>query len=150
MTWVDLSSAFGFGTKLTSAQMQNLRDNVVSAVQSLAYLADGAEHADSSVGWTTVLLFPFVCPERNTDVHLYAAIKAQGGGGTTRVRIMINSVASASYGEGTDSGNYVNKDCGTLDISGLTPLTMYDGEIQMINLSGSGDGYVKGIVLTID
>lgn len=31
MAWVDLSSAFGFGTVLTSAQMQNLRDNISAA-----------------------------------------------------------------------------------------------------------------------
>jgi hypothetical protein len=30
MTWTDLSGAFGYGTKLTSAQMQNLRDNVTA------------------------------------------------------------------------------------------------------------------------
>jgi len=30
MTWVDLSSAFGYGTKLTSTQMQNLRDNITA------------------------------------------------------------------------------------------------------------------------
>jgi len=28
MAWVDLSGAFGYGTKLTSTQMQNLRDNL--------------------------------------------------------------------------------------------------------------------------
>ena len=31
MTWVDLSGAFGYGTKLTSAQMQQLRDNIAAA-----------------------------------------------------------------------------------------------------------------------
>ena len=31
MTWVDLSTAFGYGTKLTSTQMQNLRDNIAAA-----------------------------------------------------------------------------------------------------------------------
>lgn len=31
MTWVDLSSAFSFGSKLTSTQMQNLRDNIQAA-----------------------------------------------------------------------------------------------------------------------
>lgn len=31
MTWVDLSSAFAYGTKLTSTQMQNLRDNIAAA-----------------------------------------------------------------------------------------------------------------------
>lgn len=31
MAWVDLSSAFGFGTLLTSSQMQNLRDNITAA-----------------------------------------------------------------------------------------------------------------------
>lgn len=30
MTWVDLSAAFGYGTKLTSTQMQNLRDNLAA------------------------------------------------------------------------------------------------------------------------
>jgi len=30
MTWVDLSGAFGYGTKLTSTQMQNLRDNIAA------------------------------------------------------------------------------------------------------------------------
>lgn len=30
MAWTDLSSAFGYGTKLTSAQMQNLRDNITA------------------------------------------------------------------------------------------------------------------------
>jgi hypothetical protein len=28
MSWTDLASAFAYGSKLTSAQMQNLRDNV--------------------------------------------------------------------------------------------------------------------------
>ena len=31
MAWVDLSAAFGYGTKLTSTQMQNLRDNIAAA-----------------------------------------------------------------------------------------------------------------------
>lgn len=31
MTWTNLSSAFGYGTKLTSANMQQLRDNVAAA-----------------------------------------------------------------------------------------------------------------------
>jgi len=31
MAWVDQSSAFGYGTKLTSTQMQNLRDNLLAA-----------------------------------------------------------------------------------------------------------------------
>jgi len=31
MTWVNLSSAFGYGTKLTSVQMQQLRDNIAAA-----------------------------------------------------------------------------------------------------------------------
>jgi hypothetical protein len=30
MAWTDLSGAFGYGTKLTSAQMQNLRDNITA------------------------------------------------------------------------------------------------------------------------
>lgn len=30
MAWTDLSGAFGFGTKLTSAQMQQLRDNITA------------------------------------------------------------------------------------------------------------------------
>jgi hypothetical protein len=30
MAWVDLSGAFGFGTQLTSAQQQNLRDNITA------------------------------------------------------------------------------------------------------------------------
>lgn len=31
MTWVNLSSAFSYGSKLTSTQMQNLRDNIAAA-----------------------------------------------------------------------------------------------------------------------
>jgi len=31
MTWTDLSAAFGYGTKLTSANMQQLRDNIAAA-----------------------------------------------------------------------------------------------------------------------
>lgn len=31
MTWVDLSSSFAYGTKLTSANMQQLRDNIAAA-----------------------------------------------------------------------------------------------------------------------
>lgn len=30
MAWVDLSAAFSYGSKLTSAQMQNLRDNLTA------------------------------------------------------------------------------------------------------------------------
>ena len=36
--WTDLSGAFGYGTKLTSAQMQQLRDNITA-------LAEGASGA---------------------------------------------------------------------------------------------------------
>jgi len=32
-TWTDLAGAFGYGTKLTSAQMQNLRDNITAAFE---------------------------------------------------------------------------------------------------------------------
>ena len=31
MTWVDLSASFGYGTKLTSSNMQQLRDNIAAA-----------------------------------------------------------------------------------------------------------------------
>lgn len=31
MAWTDLSAAFAYGSKLTSAQMQNLRDNIAAA-----------------------------------------------------------------------------------------------------------------------
>ena len=31
--WTDLSAAFGYGTKLTSAQMQQLRDNIQAAFE---------------------------------------------------------------------------------------------------------------------
>ena len=31
MTWTDLSGAFGYGSVLTSTQMQNLRDNIAAA-----------------------------------------------------------------------------------------------------------------------
>jgi len=31
MAWVNLNAAFGYGTKLTSTQMQNLRDNIAAA-----------------------------------------------------------------------------------------------------------------------
>lgn len=30
MAWTDLSAAFAYGSKLTSAQMQNLRDNIAA------------------------------------------------------------------------------------------------------------------------
>jgi hypothetical protein len=50
MTWVNLSAAFGFGTQLTSLQMQNLRDNITaqangdagSPQQQTAGIADNA------------------------------------------------------------------------------------------------------------
>ena len=57
MTWVDLSSAFGFGAVLTSAQMQNLRDNITAQAngdsgapkQQTAGIADGAITAAKAV-----------------------------------------------------------------------------------------------------
>lgn len=65
--WTDLSGAFGYGTKLTSAQMQQLRDNITAAFEKAAsapVLADNyivnammgdnaigqAEMADSAIG----------------------------------------------------------------------------------------------------
>jgi hypothetical protein len=33
MAWTDLSGAFGYGTQLTSTQMQNLRDNLTALAQ---------------------------------------------------------------------------------------------------------------------
>ena len=41
--WTDLSSAFGYGTKLTSTQQQQLRDNITA-------LAEGASGAPEIAG----------------------------------------------------------------------------------------------------
>lgn len=58
MTWVDLSSAFGYGAVLTSLQMQNLRDNITaqangdsgSPQQQTAGIADYAVTCSKTVG----------------------------------------------------------------------------------------------------
>lgn len=42
MGWTDLSAAFGYGTKLTSQQMQQLRDNIAAAMEG----ASGAPQAE--------------------------------------------------------------------------------------------------------
>ena len=50
MAWTDLSAAFAYGSKLTSAQMQNLRDNITALANGdagapkiqTAAIADGA------------------------------------------------------------------------------------------------------------
>lgn len=44
MTWINLSTAFGYGTKLTSANMQQLRDNL----PAMAYQEENAPIAMSS------------------------------------------------------------------------------------------------------
>lgn len=51
MTWVDLSSAFSYGSKLTSTQMQNLRDNITALANgdSGAPELQTAAYADDSV-----------------------------------------------------------------------------------------------------
>lgn len=75
MAWTDLSGAFGYGTKLTSAQMQNLRDNV-SAVP--AGESGAPRIVNAAVASGTITANRIAC----------------GSAGSTR---LVNTIPSAAY-----------------------------------------------------
>jgi len=149
MGWTDLSGSFGYGTKLTSAQMQQLRDNVIVALQGGSFFSQSNELTISLIAWTTVATFPFVCPEGNNDVRLYGMLKCYAA--TTqlcRARIGVNGSYSASYGE-REGDTYAAVDCNVHDISGLTPGTLYEGEIQLYSTQ-TNPVYIKELIVTAE
>lgn len=148
MTWVDLSAVFAYGSKLTSAQMQNLRDNVVSVAQDLAYFCDPTEYGSTPASFTTVITFPFRCPERPSELRLVAMLKAAAALTYVRGRVGMNGSYSATYGEVIGT-TYTARDCGIVDISGLTPGTVYEGEVQILNETGTGTAYIKNSIITV-
>ncbi len=143
MGWTDLSGAFGYGTKLTSAQMQQLRDNAIVALQGGSFFSSETELVlNTATTWTTMLTFPFVCPEGNDVVHLFAMLKCYSATvHLCRARIGVDGSYSANYGE-REGNTYIAVDCDTHDISGLTPGTLYEGEVQLWNSIGGGSADV--------
>ncbi len=147
MAWTDLSGAFSFGSKLTSAQMQNLRDNVIAAAKYQTVFTNAVVIQGTGVGsYTTVLSFVFVCPEHNDDfsLHFRGFLKITTSGiGYCR----LNIGALNSPGGNHNTTTYTLTDFGAMDISTLTPATVYTANIQMYNDTGGSTAEMRGGVI---
>lgn len=84
MAWVDLSGAFGYGTILTSTQMQELRDNIVHVRESGdgqariylgTYTGDGTtSKAISGVGFEPLFVKIWVRPSSDGAANMVERI----------------------------------------------------------------------------
>lgn len=94
MAWTDLSSAFSYGSKLTSAQMQNLRDNITA----LANGDSGAPRIQTSA----------------VDSGAITVDQMEYNAGDTR---LIGGGTSNAYYEVLDSEGVWDQSCGVFDDS---------------------------------
>ncbi|MHC4791475.1 MAG: hypothetical protein ACYS8Y_08595 [Planctomycetota bacterium] len=156
-TWTDLSAAFGYGTKLTSANQQQLRDNITA-------LAEGASGAPEIWHKALINYFAHVCAQNSSQEHLGNAspsadtwapvaygyfyipadgepanisfsgrIKAAAASGTLGMRLLINAVGSGTIATRAAATSYGWTSIGVHDISGLTASTWYEISIEIRN-----------------
>ena len=177
--WTDLSSAFGYGTKLTSAQMGQLRDNITALSEgasgapkiqlaamdsdsvnsskivndavtvakiyagALSVVSDYAENGQPATSWGTFVQIKFKCSGDPTSIRLYVRARRGSSGVACYVRFNIPGVGTGSNISVTSS-TYSWYDLGTIDMSGETPGSLYEIEIEGYTANASWPLYVRG------
>lgn len=115
MTWVDLSSAFGYGTTLTSTQMQNLRDNTTAAFagdsgaptlsgKAMGSIAVGTNYTspilyityDESLGTETMVLS--TATTSTSYVERFNGRILQSGTYRVKFKLKTNNASAIAYG----------------------------------------------------
>jgi hypothetical protein len=145
MPWVDLSSAFSYGSKLTSAQMQNLRDNLPALANGdsgapelqlkamsdlgLSYIHYNTQISWEDQIWTTKLNLGVIIGDNPDLMRLHLKMK-RSGGFTASVRFVLGGLTSSAAELSTgsyDTGYW--KYTGTIDVSSFAP-GGYDIQVQ--------------------
>jgi len=116
MGWTDLAAAFGYGTKLTSQQMQQLRDNIEAgllgdtgspdreAAGSTNYFSTGilggaALGPTNSASYISVLSVTFPAPG---EYRFYTQYFLDNGAGTAYFLILKNGATYLSWNTGSN------------------------------------------------
>ena len=157
MTWVNLSSAFGYGTKLTSQQQQQLRDNIKAAFDGDAnapnllthpiWIGGEVEHESTIQTYADIAISVFRKKAGMETVRAYLLIK-RSVSTRAEARLVINGVGSSLVS--TTSG-YAIYATGTIDVSGLGNDTSYQMSIQLRKGdSDSGSAWLWGFAVYLE
>jgi hypothetical protein len=106
---------------------------------------DFNEYSDTTGSWNTVWSSYFICPNDPTSLKAICRCKYVGFAG--KVRFGVNGV----YGTDTsvNQTSYTQEPVGAVDISGLTPGTVYEINIQLKS-SGGDEAYMQGFMIYKD
>ncbi len=152
--WTDLAAAFGYGTKLTSQQMQQLRDNITAIMEGAANAPeiewpafdrglcvvsvsrDNTSNTDNS--WQEKLYKGILIPDGGADllrVNILAQVQS-GTGGQIRFKWDVLGTPSTTTAQNVTSTSWVTF-TDTIDISAATANEIYELAIEAYANSGA-------------
>jgi len=167
--WTDLSASFAYGTKLTSTQMQQLRDNITAVAEGASGAPSIEEAAIEAALTATFAEINTACDgstARNSHVHSNITISAgtglSGGGALDSNRTIthaahtgdVTGAAALTIAAASVSQAKLKTSSGTVSLtdgSGLTITTLAGGtygfshRTQIVNASGTN--YAAGALL---
>jgi len=137
--WTDLSASFAYGTKLTSTQMQQLRDNITATAEGAAGAPDILEAAIVATLTATFAEINTACDgstARNSHVHSNITISAGTG---------------LSGGGALDANRTITHAAHTGDVTGATALTIASAVVSQAKLKTSSGsvGTTNDEVITV-
>lgn len=150
MTWVDLSSAFAYASKLTATQMQNLRDNVVHThARGRHYVTLSpsitSQGTTASATYVELVVYRLHVPIQAEDLIVGLDIKTSDAGETVEVKAeVLDDAAGTADDEASHTGdtdwdsNYLTVDCSSLS-NGSGTLKIH------LKISGGATGSVGGV-----
>jgi len=130
--WTDLSASFAYGTKLTSTQMQQLRDNITAVAEGASGAPDILEEAIEAALTATFAEINTACDgsfARNNHIHANIAIFAGTG---------------LSGGGALDENRTITHAAHTGDVTGAAALTIAAASVSQTKLKTSS-GYVSQV-----
>jgi len=108
-------------------------------------IGDDTEYSKLDIAYLDVFSSYFVVPAHPNILRLTARVKYTSGGGNFRLNIN----AAAPAGTAITSTSYATQNC-TVDISGLTPGTMYTIKVQLNGNDGASLGYMQGWSISVE
>ena len=107
---------------------------------------DYSEYSDNTAAWVTLWQSYFVCPNDPTSLKCIARAKKSGGNGEMQFRVNGTGGAAATVNGDT----YQQEILTAVDISGLTPGTVYSIDIRGKSSGGGDTVYLQGFVIYKD
>lgn len=103
---------------------------------------DASTYSTNNTSWKTVKEFRFLCPTNPTSMRVYLEVKNDNNNYKAYGRAVIAGIGSSGpYRENDDWGWM---DCGSVDLSGLTPGTVYTIAIQIQTNHSSYNASIRG------